>query len=148
MTSRIFIDANIPMYLWGRDHLLKLPCQRVIELAASHPTDFFTGAEVLQELLHRYTFLNVWPRSQPYFASFLGLMRGRIEPMLAQDVEVAAELADHHPRLSARDLVHVAVMQRVGATHIVTADTAFDDIGGVERLDPALVEEWRGLVTG
>jgi hypothetical protein len=66
----------------------------------------------------------------------------------ASDVSLAATLFEQYPQLSARDLIHVAVMQRMGAKHIVSADRAFDRIEGITRLDPALVAEWRALVTG
>lgn len=73
-------------------------------------------------------------------------MEGRIEPMLAEDVRRANEMADRYPRLSARDLIHVAIAVRAGATHIVTADSAFDVVSEIERLDPLRVEEWRSAV--
>jgi predicted nucleic acid-binding protein len=62
--------------------------------------------------------------------------------MFAEDVQRAAELAATYPRLSAHDLVHVAVMERAGATAIVTADSAFDNLAGIERLDPADAAAW------
>ena len=37
-------------------------------------------------------------------------------------------------------------MRRVGADRVVSADTDFDRIGDVERLDPAEVGEWGSLV--
>jgi predicted nucleic acid-binding protein len=37
-------------------------------------------------------------------------------------------------RLSARDAVHLAVMQRHGITRILSFDTGFDGIVGVERI--------------
>jgi len=107
---------------------------------------FFTNAEVFQELLHRYLALRMWSERQRDFYAYASLMAGRIEPMLAEDVELAGRLADRYNRLSARDLIHVAVMQRVGATHIVSADAAFDDVSEIERLDPVAVEEWRERV--
>jgi len=134
------------MYVSGSEHPYKNPCIAVLDSAAIHTDTFFTDAEVFQEILHRFKALRRWPESARAFGEYFALMADRIEPMLADDVERAATMADWYPRLSARDLVHVAVMQRVGAAHIVTADTAFDGIDGVERLDPALVEEWRGLV--
>ena len=38
-------------------------------------------------------------------------------------------------------------MRRVGADMIVSADSDFDRIADVERLDPAGVGEWSGLVS-
>ena len=62
--------------------------------------------------------------------------------MFAQDVIRAGDLTDTYSRLSARDLVHIAVMERAGATAIVTADTAFDNLNDIERLDPADAAKW------
>lgn len=36
----------------------------------------------------------------------------------------------------------MAVMQRLGARRIISADTDFDRIEGTDRLDPARIEEW------
>lgn len=102
-----------------------------------------TDAEVLQELIHRYRALRSWTGvGNIVFSTFANLMEGRVEPMFAEDVTRAAELVDTYPRLSARDLVHIAVMERAGATAIVTADTTFDNLAGVERLDPAKAATW------
>jgi predicted nucleic acid-binding protein len=146
--TRAFLDANVPIYSAGRPHPLKEPCIQVLDLAADHREAFVTDAEVLQELLHRYTALRIWPDvGAPLFRRFADLMRGHVEPLRASDVEDAARLADQHPRLSARDLVHVAVMQRLAITQIVTADTAFDGLPEIARLDPLNVSAWRSTVT-
>ena len=68
--------------------------------------------------------------------------------MLAADVMVAAGLAPAHPRLSARDLIHLAVMNRLGVTRIISADRGFDAVPDIELLDPAQFEEWRDSVVG
>lgn len=142
MPSRILIDANIPIYAGGRPHPLREPSVRVLALAARHRETFLTDAEVLQELLHRYIALRQWAAGRERFREFAAIMEGRIEPMTASDTAAAAELADRYARLSARDLIHAAVMQRLGVTRIVTADSAFDRIEAIERLDPAQVDSW------
>ena len=73
-------------------------------------------------------------------------MHGRIEPVHAEDVLAASGLADRHPDVSARDLVHAVVMQRTGTGRIISADTDFDRIEGVERLDPGQSGEWEHSV--
>jgi predicted nucleic acid-binding protein len=72
------------------------------------------------------------------------LTAGRIAAVLDTDVVQAAALAGSYPRLSARDLLHVAVMRRLGATHIVSADQDFDVVADLQRLDPGEVSTWRG----
>jgi len=73
-------------------------------------------------------------------------MADRTESILPGDVGQAARLADAYPQLSARDLIHVAVMKRVSATRIVSADRGFDAVADIERLDPADVGRWRSLL--
>ena len=146
MTSQIFIDTNIPIYVAGAAHPLRAPSTKVMNLVAAAPSRFFTDAEVLQELLHRYHSVRRWALGKIALTVFLSAMRVRIEPMLYSDVERAAALADEHPSLSARDLVHLAIMLRVGSTYIVTADQRFDEVTDIERLDPILVDEWAASV--
>jgi len=141
MSPAAFIDANIPIYAAGRPHPLKEPCVGVLLLAAENPQAFVTHAEVLQEL-HRYLSLRLWPLGREALSQFCELMHGRVEAVRAEDVERAAELADAHQELSARDLLHAAVMQRLGLRHIISADTGLDRLPELERLDPARVGAW------
>lgn len=140
--TRAFVDANIPMYAAGSPHPLREPAMRVLELAAERPAAFVTSAEVLQELLHRRLSPRGWPVGREVFAAFVELMRERIEPVLAEDVERAARLADATTGADARDLLHAAVMRRLGLTRIITTDRGFDAIEGVTRLDPAHLDSW------
>ena len=143
MSPATFLDANVPIYAAGRPHRLKEPSSQVLMLAAQSPASFVTDAEVLQELLHRYLALRLWPQGREVFHRFAELMRERVEPVQGEDVEQAARLADEYPELGARDLLHAAVMRRLGVRRLVSADAGFDRLSGLERLDPAGVETWR-----
>jgi predicted nucleic acid-binding protein len=70
-------------------------------------------------------------------------MRERVEPVQGADVEQAARLADEYAELGARDLLHAAVMRRLGVRRLVSDDAGFDRLSELERLDPAGVETWR-----
>lgn len=96
-----------------------------------------TDSEVLRQLLHRYPAQRSREPGREMTRAFAEAMHGRIEPVQAEDVLTAAGPADSHPAISARDLVHAAVMQHVGTRRIISADIDFDSIGGVERLNPA-----------
>ena len=146
MNPAAFLDANVPIYAAGRTHPFKAPCVQVLLLAAQHPHVFVTDAEVLQELLHRYLALRIWPQGREVFQRFSELMQERIEAVQAADVQCAANLADVHQGLGGRDLLHAAVMQRLGLRYIVSADMGFDQLPEVERLDPAQVASWQSLV--
>ena len=142
----IFLDTNIPMYAAGQSHDLKKPCQRVMTLVDKWPDNFLTDSEVLQEILHRYYSVRRWHLGRQVMSQFVLAMGERIAPIFAEDVQFAGFLADQYPHLDARDLVHAAVMQRLGVTQIVSTDGGFDHIEGIERLDPMLVEEWTEIV--
>ncbi len=146
MSPASFIDANVPIYAAGRAHPLKEPCVRVLLLAAEHPASFVTDAEVLQELLHRYLALGLWPQGKEAFQRFCDIMQERIEAVQGADVQGASGLADAHQELGGRDLLHAAVMHRLGVRRIISADRGFDRLPGVERLDPAQEASWRRLV--
>ena len=142
MSLAAFIDANIPIYASGREHPNKEPCARVLRIAAEHPRSFVTNVEVLQELMHRYRASGRWALGREVLQSFAKLMHGRIEPVYEEDIHMAARLADRRPGISARDLVHAAVMRRLGVDRIISADTDFDQLPDFNRLDPAYVGEW------
>jgi len=154
--SRLFLDANVPTYAAGRDHPLKGPCKDILLLAARHPASFFTDAEVLQEMLHRYLALHRWPEGRGVVLDFATLMEGSVESVTSSDAVRACKMADRYStrpgaRLAARDLLHAAVIVRVeGEAAIVTADGDFDDLApeGIERLDPADIETWRPRIEG
>jgi uncharacterized protein len=146
MSQPAFLDANIPLYSSGRPHPLREPARRIIRLVAQQSHAFVTDAEIFQELLHRYLSLHTWAEGQRVFDEFLALMDGRVESVHADDVAAAAALAGSHPGMTSRDYLHVAVMQRLGISRIVTADRGFGRFPGIERLDPADVDEWRSAV--
>ncbi|MDP9382971.1 MAG: type II toxin-antitoxin system VapC family toxin [Chloroflexota bacterium] len=147
MSSPIFVDANIPIYAAGAPHPLKAPCIEILRLIGSQPEAFITDAEVLEELLHRYLRARLWPDpGSLVLHSFDLLMRGRIETIRAEDVMDAAGFATGLPDIPARDLLHFAVMTRLGASRVVTADKDFAKLLSVTRLDPADLSTWRSQV--
>ena len=146
MSPAVFLDANVPIYASGREHPYKEPCVRVLMIAAEHSRLFMTDSEVLQELVHRYLALRRWPLGREVVNSFAELMHDRIEPVCAEDIIDAARLADLDQTVSARDLVHAAVMRRLGIDHIVSSDTDLDRLPGITRLDPINTAEWEESV--
>lgn len=142
----LMIDANVPIYAGGREHPYREPCARVLSLVTAHPRSFVTDVEVLQELIHQSLARRRWEHGRRVLREFVELMHGRIEPIYATDIEVAAAMADRYSGIAARDLLHAAVMRRLGVEHIISADRDFDRLPGVVRLDPADVDAWEASV--
>jgi uncharacterized protein len=129
----IFIDSNVPMYLVGVPHPQKSDAQRLLETLLSERKRLVTDAEVLQEILHRYVSINRREAIQPAFDVLLRI----VDEVLAVDraaVERAKEIVLGHRRLSARDAIHVAVMERHGIERILSFDSGFDRLPGITRI--------------
>ena len=137
-----FIDANVPIYAAGREHPYREPCIRVLTTVNDNPEAFVTDAEVFQEIMHHYLRTERWEAGQVVVESFAAMMRGWVSSVAIDDVLAAGLLANTHRGLSTRDLLHLAVMRRLGVTRIVTADADFDKAPGIIRLDPVDDSEW------
>jgi predicted nucleic acid-binding protein len=129
----ILVDSNIPMYLVGAPHPHKTDAQRLLEKLVSDRQRLVTDAEVLQEILHRYVAIDRRDAIQPAFDALLGV----VDQVLAVDLAVAErakQIVLGYRRLSARDAVHLAVMEQHGIDHILTFDSAFDRLPGIIRI--------------
>jgi predicted nucleic acid-binding protein len=129
----ILVDSNIPMYLVGAAHPHKVDAQRWLEKLVSERQRLVTDAEVLQEILHRYVAINRRDAIQLAFDALLGV----VDQVLAVDVgavERAKAIVLGYKRLSARDAVHIAVMEQHGIDRILTFDAGFDGFPGITRL--------------
>jgi uncharacterized protein len=129
----IFVDSNIPMYLVGAPHPNKVEARRLLEACIHREERLVTDAEVLQEILHRYAAIRRRDAIQPAFDALLGVIDD-VLPVELADVERAKSVVLGSDRLSARDALHVAVMERHRIARILTFDAAFDDVPGVRRV--------------
>ena len=132
-SAMIFVDSNIPMYLVGAEHPHKATAQRLLEHHINRGERLVSDAEVLQEILHRYVAINRRDAIQPAFDALLNVV-DHTYPVDASDVQRAKSLLLGLSPLSARDAVHVAIMQRYEIERILSFDAGFDGVGGIERL--------------
>ncbi len=129
----IFIDSNIPMYLIGAEHPHRQRAKQAIERAVANEERLVTSVEVLQEILHRYTAIDRREAIDPAFRTLLGLVDEVLELSL-DDLLRAKSIALESEGLSARDALHIAVMERASIRRIMSFDRGFDARSGVERV--------------
>jgi uncharacterized protein len=129
----IFVDSNIPMYLIGSPHPHKLDAQRLVQAAIAAGEPLLTDAEVLQEICHRFVSLQRRDMIQPGFDAILGIVDD-VLPVAREDAEAAKDVLLRYASLSARDAVHIAVMNRHGLNRIMTFDRGYDVYPGIERV--------------
>ena len=129
----ILLDSNVPMYLIGAPHPHKADAQRLLERLVSARERLVSDAEVFQEILHRYIAIDRRDAIQPAF-DVLSKLVDEVLPIDQAAVERAKDIVMGSRRLSARDALHVAVMEEHGIERILSFDAAFDGVPGIERL--------------
>jgi predicted nucleic acid-binding protein len=129
----IFIDSNIPMYLVGADDRMRERAQHLLEVHAAGGESLVTDVEVFQELLHRYQRINRLDAIDPAFDALRALVDD-IFPIEFRVIDRARRIVLGAPRLSARDAIHLAVMQGRDIGRVMSLDHGFDDVPGIERL--------------
>jgi hypothetical protein len=118
----LFVDTNVFVYAVGRPHPLREPARARLAEHVTARTPMTTSAEVLQELMHVY--LPVDRLDTLDAALTLASDLTTVLPVDAADVRAARDLVASHPGLGARDLLHLAICSRHGATGILSFDRA------------------------
>lgn len=138
-----FVDANVVIHATGTDAGLRALCTEICRQSVRAPERLMTSAEVLQEVLW------VRQRTRGLESARLALAIATdafdVAPLFAADILLAASYPDL-PGLQARDRIHLAVMERLGISQIVSTDRAFDSVDGITRLDPADFATWKKTI--
>ena len=121
------------MYLIGGAHPHKTDAQLILERLIAAGQRLVTDAEVLQEVLHRYTAIGKRRAIAPAFQVILDIV-DEVIPIEKAEVLRASEIIQHRVSLSARDAVHIAVMERHGIRSILSFDADFDRWPGLQRI--------------
>lgn len=135
--ATILLDVSIPMYAAGQDHPYKQACVWVMTEIAERRIDAAIDAETVQEILYRYGALRQWNVAVALATSLLDIVP-IVFAVTPADARRAVDLFARYAPLgvTARDLLHAAVMLNNGLTTTISTDQHFDRLEGVRRLDP------------
>ena len=129
----IFVDSNIPMYLVGAPHPHKTEARFLLESLIASGQRLVTDAEVVQEILRRYTSIDRRDAIGPAIQVTVNIVDD-IFAIENTDVLRAAEITQNRVLLSARDAIHIAIMERHGIQSILSFDGDFDRWPGLKRI--------------
>ena len=121
------------MYLVGSAHRHKTDSQMLLERMIAGGERLVTDAEVLQEILHRYSAIDKRQAIEPALRVTLDIVDD-VFPIEKRDVLRAAEITHNPAQLSARDAIHLAIMERHSIKTIMSFDTDFDRWPGLKRV--------------
>ena len=88
---------------------------------------------MLQEILHRYVAIQRKEAIPAAFESLLGVV-DEVFAVERLDVERAKDILLGAVKISARDAMHLAVMERHDVARILSFDSGFDAFPGITRL--------------
>jgi uncharacterized protein len=133
---RFLYDTSVFVYALGGEHPYREPCRDIVHRAAIGELQGEASADLLQEFAHqrlrRTGDRTAAARTTRNIAKLVWW-----HPLEPDDVQRGIDLFERHPQLGARDAVFaaLAINRRVDA--ILSTDRAFDEVDGLERIDPA-----------
>ena len=147
--SRVFVDANIIIYMLGRK---SVQCRSFLTRCDAHAIEGWINTSVVAEVAHRRMMHEAQFRqlvgSNParalaqkrelvrqlsvYAGEVRNLLGGglEVETIRPDDFFTALELQKQHGLLT-NDALNLAVARRLGLNEVVTADSNFDYIQGL-----------------
>ena len=129
----IFVDSNVPMYIFGAPHPNQERAIVLIDELIDDGERLITSVEVYQEILHRYASIG---RQQSIDEAFdvLDDLVDTALPYGMREIRAARTLLTTVPGISARDALHVAVMRAAGCSRVLRFDGGFDNCPGIVRV--------------
>jgi predicted nucleic acid-binding protein len=133
--KKFFIDTNILMYAAGRNHKYKKPCTKVLYYINNIDYSFYINTETIQEILYRYTKINLKSFGIKLATNVLNLFDS-ILLLTVEDIYQSINLLEKYNFLISRDALIIANMVNHDIENIISADKVFDKVDEVLRIDP------------
>jgi predicted nucleic acid-binding protein len=132
---RFLYDTAVFVYALGSEHRYREPCRSILREAQRGALD----GEASLELVHEFAYVRLrqsgdrgdavhWARTVARIC--------RLHAVERADIERALTLWCEHERLAVRNAIFAATALNRGIEAILSPDRDFDDIPGVQRIDP------------
>jgi predicted nucleic acid-binding protein len=133
---RFLFDTAVFVYALGRPHPYRAPCRAVLEQQAAGALAGEVSVALVQELA-RQRLRQTGDRTEAAARARDVAVLCRVHDLRADDLPLALQLYEQHPRLDAVDAVFAAVALARRLEVILSPDRGFDGLPGLERVDPA-----------
>lgn len=120
----------------GVEHPYREPCRAIVSQASGGELRGEASADLVQEFAHR-RFIRTRDRATAVGDARRVAALCVLHDLRPADIPLALELYERSTRLSARDAMFAAVALNRGIDAMLTPDRDFDDVPGLERIDPA-----------
>lgn len=131
----VFIDTAVVMYASGADHPLRQVCRDIMSRVGDGQLEAVTSSEVVQEILRRFISVKR-PEVGIQIARATMDASAPVIPISHALMRRVPDLVGRYPKLSCRDLVHVATCIHEGVPTIISPDRGFDQVAEIRHIDP------------
>lgn len=133
--ARALLDSAVFIYAIGLPHPYKEPCTRL--LGALREQEYGGEASVLtmQEILHQRA-RRTGDRKEAQRRAREAATMCPIHELTVADLQLGLTLFGSTTSLHVRDALHAATAINRGIPTIISPDHAFDEVTGLQRLDP------------
>ncbi|HEX4806496.1 MAG TPA: type II toxin-antitoxin system VapC family toxin [Conexibacter sp.] len=132
---RFLFDTNVFVYALGGPSPYREPCRAIVEHAAAGRIRGEASADLVREFVHQ-RMRQIGDRALAVAAARRVVALCRLHDVRATDLTLALWLFETHERITARDATFAAVALNRGLDAILSADRDFDEVPGIERIDP------------
>lgn len=133
---RFLFDTGVFIYALGREHPYREPCRAILREVQERRL----AAEASVELIHELAYVRlrqVGRRTDAARSAHAVRRSFALHTVEPNDMKRALDLWSEHERLDVRDAIFAAQALNRGIDAILSPDTDFDGISGLERIDPA-----------
>jgi uncharacterized protein len=135
VSNRFLYDTGVFLYATGAEHAYRDPCREIVRLASEGALLGEASVELVQEYVHvrarRSGDHGDAVRGGRYVSQLC-----RLHALEPDDMSLGLSLFERSPRLQMRDALHAATALNRDIRLILTSDRAFDEVSGLERVDP------------
>jgi len=132
---RFLYDTSVFVYALGAEHPYREPCRDIVRRAASGDLQGEASVDLLQEFAHQQE-RRTGDRAAAAKAARNIAKLVWWHPLEPDDVQRGIDLFERYAQLDARNAVFAALAINRGIDAILTTDRAYDEVGGLERIDP------------
>ncbi len=132
---RCLLDTAVFVYAVGEAHPYREPCRDIVEQLASGEIAGEASVELVQEFLHVRARRTGDREGAVEAARRVGELC-KLHDSEHRDLTLSLRLFVLHRALDARDALYAATALNRGIDAIVATDQGFDDVAGLERIDP------------
>jgi predicted nucleic acid-binding protein len=131
------MDVNVPMYAAGQPHTHKEACTWIMQEIATGHISAAIDVEIVQEILYRYGALKRWDLAVSMATDVLEIVPS-VFPITPAEARLSVVLFERYAKggVTARDVIHAAVMQNNSIQKIISTDEHFDQVEGLTRFNP------------